>query len=135
MRRAIAGEFAALPGGDVRVVMTLDARLPASPGPWASSDRPGRARPQASRALPERPILPCWSPPRRAGILARLTRDLEQAGARFSARRPRPSSSTGDKARLAAHLRIMGIDTPPTPTIVPREGLPEARNTRPSSSR
>src|SRR5215218_5633660 len=32
MRRAIASDFAGLP--DVRVVMTLDARLPEEPGPW-----------------------------------------------------------------------------------------------------
>src|SRR3954452_10376991 len=33
MRRAIAGDFAALPG--VRVVVTLDDRFPEEPGPWS----------------------------------------------------------------------------------------------------
>src|SRR3954452_3588271 len=33
MRRAIARDFAALPG--VRVVVTLDERFPEEPGPWS----------------------------------------------------------------------------------------------------
>src|SRR5438445_1071486 len=34
MRRAIAGDFAALEGGRARVIVTLDARLDDDPGPW-----------------------------------------------------------------------------------------------------
>ena len=34
MRRAIAIDFAALASDDIKVVMTLDARLPLEPGPW-----------------------------------------------------------------------------------------------------
>ena len=34
MRRAIAAEFAALPTEEIKVIMTLDARLPEEAGPW-----------------------------------------------------------------------------------------------------
>ena len=34
MRRAIAADFASLPGEPVRVIVTSDARLPDEPGPW-----------------------------------------------------------------------------------------------------
>src|SRR4051812_2217081 len=34
MRRALAADFAILPG--LRVVVTLDARLPEEPGPWTT---------------------------------------------------------------------------------------------------
>src|SRR5271157_3395557 len=34
MRRAIAADFASLPGDSVRVIVTLDSRLPEDPGPW-----------------------------------------------------------------------------------------------------
>src|SRR5262245_8994121 len=34
MRRAIAADFASMPGSSVGVTMTLDARLADDPGPW-----------------------------------------------------------------------------------------------------
>jgi len=36
MRRAIAADFAALPGPGARVVVTVDARWPDDPGPWTT---------------------------------------------------------------------------------------------------
>ena len=61
-------EFAALPvRSDIKVVMTLDARLTRGTGPLAR--RVGSARgehwPQASASSLSRPILPCWSRRRR----------------------------------------------------------------------
>ena len=58
-----------LPSGEVKVVMTLDARLPAEPGPVGhrkpiAEDEHGR---KLRSALPQRPILPCWSRRRRGG--------------------------------------------------------------------
>src|SRR4051812_109132 len=35
MRRAIAADFAALPGASARVVVTLDTRWAEEPGPWS----------------------------------------------------------------------------------------------------
>ena len=34
MRRTIARDFAALPSREIKVAMTVDARLPEEPGPW-----------------------------------------------------------------------------------------------------
>jgi predicted ATP-grasp superfamily ATP-dependent carboligase len=124
MRRAIAGEFAGLPGENVKVVMTLDGRLPAEPGPWAveyigKGEHGGKVR-ELSLAADFTVLVA----PETRGILAGLTRDLEQAGARMLGSSAEAVDLTGDKARLAIRLHDLGIDTPLTRMIVPSEGLP-----------
>jgi predicted ATP-grasp superfamily ATP-dependent carboligase len=56
--------------------------------------------------------------------LARLTRDLDHAGARLLGSTAEAVELTGDKARLATALVSLGIETPPARTIIPSTGLP-----------
>jgi predicted ATP-grasp superfamily ATP-dependent carboligase len=125
MRRAIAADFASLPGRrPVRVIVTSDARLPDDPGPWtlvriAAGDDPGRLRDLARSADSTVLIAPETS-----GILANLTREFEHAGANLMGSTADAVELAADKARLAARLRELAIDTPATQTIVPGAGLP-----------
>ena len=124
MRRAIAGDFAALSSSDINVIMTLDARLPAEPGPWALERiAPGEHQPKLSDLARAADFTVLIAPETR-GILASLTRNLEQAGARVLGSSAEAVELAGDKARLAAHFERLGITTPPSRTIVPGEGLP-----------
>ncbi len=125
MRRAIARDFAALPSSDVKVVMTLDARLPGEPGPWDIA--------RIAENEHDRKLLVCAAAvdfivlvaPETGGVLARLSRDLERAGARILGSTAGAVDLTGDKIRLSAHLRSRGIDTPPAHAVIPGDGLPE----------
>jgi predicted ATP-grasp superfamily ATP-dependent carboligase len=125
MRRAIARDFAAVRSHDIKVIMTLDERLPAEGGPWQLE--------RIARGEHERKLQACSTAadftvlvaPETSGVLADLSRDLEQAGARVLGSSARAVDLTGDKIRLAAHLRSRGIDTPETQVVVPSEGLPE----------
>ncbi len=124
MRRAIAADFACLPGKTVRVIVTSDARLPDDPGPWtimriAAGDDPRRLRDLARTADSTVLIAPETS-----GILASLTREFEHAGARLLGSTADAVELAADKARLAARLRELSIDTPPTRTILRGAGLP-----------
>jgi tyramine---L-glutamate ligase len=125
MRRAIAAEFAALRTAEIKVIMTLDARLPAETGPWHAEPigpgEHGRKLGELGRAADFTVLIA----PETRGTLARLTRDLEQAGARILGSSAQAVELAGDKARLAAHLESLGIGTPPSRIIVPDEGLPE----------
>jgi predicted ATP-grasp superfamily ATP-dependent carboligase len=125
MRRAIAADFAALPGAGSHVVVTLDARWADDPGPWAivpidPGSFPGRLLELAREA--DYTVLIA---PETMGILAGLTRDLDRAGARLLGSSPGAVDLAGDKARLAEWFETRGIATPRTRTIVPAEGLPE----------
>jgi tyramine---L-glutamate ligase len=125
MRRAIARDFAAISDGDLKVVMTLDARLPAEPGPWrVESIGPGEHDPRI-RELCRTADFTVLVAPETRGILAAMTRDLEAAGARMLGSCAAAVDLTGDKARLAAHLERLGIETPPYSVVVPTGGLPE----------
>jgi predicted ATP-grasp superfamily ATP-dependent carboligase len=126
MRRAIARDFAAISDGDLKVVMTLDARLPAEPGPWrVESIGPGEHDPRI-RELCRTADFTVLVAPETRGILAEMTRDLESSGTRMLGSSAAAVDLTGDKARLAAHLERYGIDTPPASVFVPSEGLPES---------
>jgi tyramine---L-glutamate ligase len=125
MRRAIAADFACLPGGSVRVIVTSDARLADEPGPWkivpiAAGDDAGRLSEIARTA-----DFTVLIAPETSGILAGLTRELEYAGARLLGSTAEAVELTADKARLAARLQAIGVNTPPTTTIVAGAGIPE----------
>jgi len=124
MRRALAAEFAGLRGRPVRVIVTLDARLPADPGPWlvariAEGEHVARVR-KLARAVDFTVLVA----PETRGILACLTRELLEAGARVLGSSAKAVELAGDKARLAARLEALGIDTPRVRTIIPALGLP-----------
>jgi predicted ATP-grasp superfamily ATP-dependent carboligase len=124
MRRAIAGEFAALTDPPVRVLMTLDAWLPDEPGPWlvARSAEGDHIRQlcELARAADFTVVIA----PETSGILAGLTRELHQVGARTLGSPAEAVELAGDKLRLAARLMEMGIDTPPVQKIIPGLRLP-----------
>jgi predicted ATP-grasp superfamily ATP-dependent carboligase len=125
MCKAIAADFACLPGGRVRVIVTSDTRLPDDPGPWtivrfAAGDDPGRLR-DLARAADFTVVIA----PETSGILASLTRELEHVGAHLLGSTAGAVDLAADKARLAARLRKLSIDMPLTQTIVPGAGLPK----------
>lgn len=123
MRRAIAADFASIPG--VRVRMTLDARLPDEPGPWTTlrigseqeSDEWARHSAQAD-----------WTvliAPETAGTLADCSRTLTLRGGRSLGSTPEAIDLTGDKLRLAVFLGERGFRTPASRRVVPSLPLPE----------
>jgi predicted ATP-grasp superfamily ATP-dependent carboligase len=124
MRRAIAREFAASTTPLLRVVMTLDARLSDEPGPWTVARIGVRDHAHRLTELAQAADFTLLIAPETSGILARLTRDLHQAGARTLGSSTEAVALAGDKAQLAARLLSLGIDTPPVQTIVPASGLP-----------
>ena len=124
MRRAIAADFACLPGGPVRVIVTSDARLPDDPGPWTIARIAAGTTRTALRDLARAADFTVLIAPETSGILASLTRDFEHAGARLLGSTAEAVELAADKARLAARLQELSIDTPPTRTIVPGAGLP-----------
>jgi predicted ATP-grasp superfamily ATP-dependent carboligase len=125
MRRAIAGEFAALSERNTKIIMTLDARLKAEPGPWAVELLDEGEHDHKVGELSRSADFTVVVAPETSGILARLTRELTRIGARILGSSTEAVELTGNKARLAKHLRDRDIDTPPTRTIVPSQGLPE----------
>jgi tyramine---L-glutamate ligase len=124
MRRSIAADFAALPGNSVRVIVTLDARLPDDPGPWQTEAIAPSEYVDRLRALARAADFTVLIAPETSGILASLTRDLGEAGARLLGSTTEAVELAADKGRLAARLETLSIDTPPTRMIVPRAGLP-----------
>jgi tyramine---L-glutamate ligase len=125
MRRAIAADFAGLPGGSVRVIVTLDASLPDDPGPWNLERITVGAEIDRVRDLARAADFTVLIAPETMGVLAGLTRELQRAGARLLGSTAEAVELTGDKARLAERLRALGIDTPPFRTIDPGLGLPD----------
>jgi tyramine---L-glutamate ligase len=124
MRRAIAADFASLPGDSVRVIVTLDARLPEDPGPWKVARIAVGEELDRVRELARAADFTVLVAPETMGILAELTRNLQRAGVRLLGSTAEAVELTGDKARLAERLRALGIDTPPSRTIDPGLGLP-----------
>jgi predicted ATP-grasp superfamily ATP-dependent carboligase len=122
MRRAIARDFAAVPG--VRVVVTLDDRFPDEPGPW-SIVRIGAGEEES--AFPRLVALADYTAliaPETGGILAGRARAIEHAAGRSLGSTPAAIELTGDKLRLGRHLADRGIATPDCLRITPRTGLP-----------
>ncbi len=125
MRRAIAADFAAISEPpSVRVIVTLDSRLPADPGPWTVERVAPGAATQCLRQLAPSADFAVLIAPETTGVLAHLTHALRDAGTRHLGSTAEAIELTGDKARLAAWLKSAGIDTPPTRTVIPAAGLP-----------
>jgi predicted ATP-grasp superfamily ATP-dependent carboligase len=121
MRRALAADFAA---AGARVVMTLDARLPDEPGPWATVRIHPFEFPNALPALARRADHTILVAPETAGLLANLARTVARGGGRSLGSSPEAIDLAADKLRLAEHLGRAGIPTPPTRHVNPRFGLP-----------
>ena len=124
MRRAIAADFASVARNRVHVIVTLDARLPDDPGPWTIERIEPGQEVDRLRELAGAADATVLVAPETAGTLARLTRDLRNAGTRVLGSSPAAIDLTGDKDRLAAWLRTRGVDTPMSRTILPEAGLP-----------
>jgi predicted ATP-grasp superfamily ATP-dependent carboligase len=122
MRRAIAADFACVPA--VRVVMTLDHRCDAEPGPWTIARiAPGEERNRLARLAAEVDFTASIAP-ETGGILADRARWIAAAGGRSLGSTPAAIELAGHKLRLAAHLAEQGIATPPCRRVVPAAGLP-----------
>ncbi|WP_435016510.1 ATP-grasp domain-containing protein [Tundrisphaera sp. TA3] len=118
MRRAIVADFAAVPG--VRVVSTLDARLPGEP------DLPGEVvrvradrEERTIRELAARCDYSLMIAVETGGELSRLARWLEEGGRPSLGSSPGAIDRAGDKAALGTHLAALGIPTPPSRVVVP----------------
>src|SRR3954467_7002884 len=112
MRRAIARDFAAVPG--VRVVVTLDDRFPEDEeaGPWAFV-RIGPGEEDATFArLASEAHYTAPTAPETDGILAARARTIERVGGRSLGSSPSAIELTGDKLRLARHLAGRGVAPP-----------------------
>ncbi len=124
MRRAIAAEFAAIPGSRARVVVTLDTRLPDDPGPWTIERIGTNGSSHRVRDLAALADFTVLVAPETTGILARLTREFRAAGASVLGSSPEAIDLTGNKDRFARWLSEHGFSTPPSRTVIPASGLP-----------
>jgi tyramine---L-glutamate ligase len=124
MRVALAADFAHLTSPSVRVIVTLDSRLPADDGPWTLTRIGGPASLEQVLDVARTVDVTILVAPETRGILADLTGEFERAGARHLGSSVGAVALTGDKARLAGRLRSLGVETPPTITIDPSAGLP-----------
>ena len=124
MRRAIAREFAAIDGWRARVVVPLDNRLEEDPAPWTVERMPrGQILRWIGRLAREADFTVLIAP-ETTGILARLTRYVQETGTRLLGSSAEAIELAGDKAALASHLSARGIETPPCHVINPGDGLP-----------
>jgi predicted ATP-grasp superfamily ATP-dependent carboligase len=122
MRRALAEDFAAVPG--VRVLMALDHRLPDEPGPWqVARIGPGEEEAAFARLAAEADWTLCIAP-ETGGILTDRARTIERVGGRSLGSSPGAIALAGDKLRLGEHLARLGLPTPPGRRVVVEEGLP-----------
>lgn len=122
MRRALAADFARLPG--VAVWMTLDARLPDEPGPWqVARIGPGEEAEVFDR-LAATADFTLLVAPETGGILLDRARRIEQVGGRSLGSTPAAIERTADKLRLGDHLACRGIPVPEGRRVTHAVGLP-----------
>ena len=105
---AIARDFAALPSSEIKVVMTLDARLAEEPGPWELERIADGEHERKLRELATAADFTVLVAPETSGVLARLTRDLEGAGVRLLGSSARAVDLTGDKTAPGGASSISG---------------------------
>lgn len=118
MRRAIARDFAAVPG--IRVVTTIDPRLSSEEVAGVEVRRISRFDWGAFRALAEQAEYTLVIAPESDQILSRFAELIEKISARSLGCRSWEISLTGDKFRLARHFQKQGIPTPPSWTLESR---------------
>ncbi len=124
MRRAIAADFAALPGPGARVIVTVDARWPDNPGPWTTTQMGEENYHATLLEIARQADYTVLIAPETMGVLAGLAIGLKSAGACSLGCMALSTELTGNKARLADWLQARGIATPACRTVVPAEGLP-----------
>ncbi len=122
MRRALAADFAAIPG--VRVTMTLDHRLPGEPGPWEIVRvGPGEERLTLERLAGRADYTVLVAPES-----DHLHRDralwVHRAGGRSLGSTAETIARVSDKARLGEELRQWGLLSPMTRRLGHTEALP-----------
>jgi tyramine---L-glutamate ligase len=118
MRRAIVEDFAAVPG--VRVVTTVDARLPADGQPGVEVRVVAGLAAAWFRFLASRADYTVLIAPESDSILDRSTSYLERSDARSLGSSSWGVDLTGDKFRLARHFKEHEIPSPPTWTLESR---------------
>jgi predicted ATP-grasp superfamily ATP-dependent carboligase len=122
MRRAIAGDFASLPG--VKVILTLDERFDAEPGPWSVARVGPSEEVEVLRYLASNCDYTVLIAPETGGVLAARTRALADTGTCGLGSSASAVEMTGDKLGLGQYLTSRGIATPPGRQVIPRDGLP-----------
>jgi predicted ATP-grasp superfamily ATP-dependent carboligase len=119
MRRALAEDFAGLPG--YRVVMTLDARLPEENGPWTLvCVGPGEEPETFARLAASCDHTLCIAP-ETSGLLRARAEIIESVGGHSLGCAPAAIALSGDKLRLAEYLEVRNV---PTPRTVPANDVP-----------
>jgi predicted ATP-grasp superfamily ATP-dependent carboligase len=122
MRRAIAGDFASLPGMRVRV--TLDTRFNEKPGPWAITRVGPGDEVAALQYLAAESHYTVLIAPETGGVLAQRTRAIEGLNTLGLGSSARAIALSADKLRLGRYLSHRGIATPPSLRVIPSQGLP-----------
>ncbi len=112
MRQSVARDFAAVGVPQIRVVVTLGAGEPDDPGPWTVVRIPYPGGEDGLIDLARLADYTVLIAPETTGILARLARKLEQAGARSLGCSAEAIELAGDKWRLTQRFRERGIPTP-----------------------
>ena len=107
------------------LLVTVDERWPLDPGPWTVIPIAQPEFPDRLLELSRQANYTVLIAPETTGVLANLTRILEQAGVRTLGCSADSIELAGNKARLAERLEARGIPTPRSRTVVPAEGLPE----------
>lgn len=125
MRRAIVRDFAALEGGPVRVIVTLDARLDDDPGPGTTERIGAGDHPHRVHELARSADFTVLIAPETTGVLENLTIGIRDAGARWLGSSIDAVALTRDKAALAERLRARGIESPPCRRLRLASGLPD----------
>lgn len=123
MRRAVADDFHQVEG--VEVVMTLDDRFHDEIHPFeVVSVDAGEETATLSRLASESDFTLVIAP-ETGGILADRARSIENAGRRSLGSTSTAVALTGEKMRLAEHLRRRGVRTIPSAVFRVEEGIPE----------
>jgi predicted ATP-grasp superfamily ATP-dependent carboligase len=120
MRRAVAADFATLPG--VRVVLTRDTALPPAPGPWREVVLgPGEERAALASLARDVDALLVVAP-ETGGVLADRVALVLASGGRVLNATPRAIALATDKFAAAARLAALGLQV--VPGVPWRPGTP-----------